>query len=239
MPFLFLVQHVVLIIIAIMRCWRCHSVDNSDAIQNAFAVVVVVTTIFYITIDSLIFFHKKPPPAVIVGNNQNNIHLLTKNTLYFKMQQGDDFMKVILLKDVKAQGKKGDVIDVNDGYAKNFLIKQGLAQPATTDSINSLNIKNAAIARQKELEKQAALKLASELKGKEVTVSIKMGDNGRIFGSITAKEIADAFAKAGKPVDKKQIVLKDPIKNIGQFKIVIKVYPEISAECFVNVVPAK
>ena len=70
------------------------------------------------------------------------------------MQQGDDFMKVILLKDVKAQGKKGDVIDVNDGYAKNFLIKQGLAQPATTDSINSLNIKNAAIARQKELEKQ-------------------------------------------------------------------------------------
>ncbi len=148
-------------------------------------------------------------------------------------------MKVILLKDVKAQGKKGDVIDVNDGFAKNFLIKQGLAKPATTDSINSLNIKNAAIARQKELERQAALKLAGELKGKEVTVSIKMGDNGKIFGSITAKEIADAFAKAGKAVDKKQIVLKDPIKNVGQFKITIKVYPEISAECFVNVVPAK
>ena len=155
------------------------------------------------------------------------------------MQQGDDFMKVILLKDVKAQGKKGDVIDVNDGYAKNFLIKQGLAQPATTDSINSLNIKNAAIARQKELEKQAAIKLAGELKGKEVTVSIKMGDNGKIFGSITAKEIAEAFVKAGKAIDKKQIVLKDPIKNVGQFKILVKVYPEISAECFVNVVPAK
>ena len=107
-------------------------------------------------------------------------------------------MKVILLKDVKAQGKKGDVIDVNDGFAKNFLIKQGLAQPATTDSINSLNIKNAAIARQKELEKQAAIKLAGELKGKEVTVSIKMGDNGKIFGSVTAKEIADAFVKAYK-----------------------------------------
>ena len=236
---LFLVKHVVLIIITIMRCWRCHCVNYCDAIQNAFAIVVVVATIFNVTINSLIFFHKKPPPAIIFGNNQNNIHLLTKNALYFKMQQGDDFMKVILLKDVKAQGKKGDVIDVNDGYAKNFLIKQGLAQPATTDSINSLNIKNAAIARQKELEKQAALKLASELKGKEVTVSIKMGDNGRIFGSITAKEIAEAFVKAGKAIDKKQIVLKDPIKNVGQFKILVKVYPEISAECFVNVVPAK
>ena len=66
-----------------------------------------------------------------------------------------------------------------------------------------------------------------------------MGDNGKIFGSVTAKEIADAFAKAGKPIDKKQIVLKDPIKSIGKFKIVIKVYPEISAECFVNVVPVK
>lgn len=146
-------------------------------------------------------------------------------------------MKVILLKDVKAQGKKGDIIEVSDGYAKNFLIKQGLAQVATTDSLNSLSIKNAAMARQKELEKQAAIQTAAELKGKEVSVSIKTGENGKIFGSITAKEIAEAFAKQGKHIDKKQIVLKDPIKNIGQFKITVKVYPEISAECFVNVVP--
>ena len=146
-------------------------------------------------------------------------------------------MKVILLKDVKAQGKKGDVIDVSDGYAKNFLIKQGLAQVANADNINSLNIKNAAIARQKELEKQAAIKTAADLKGKEVSVSIKTGENGKIFGSVTAKEIADAFVKNGYKIDKKQIVLKDTIKNIGMFKIVVKVYPEISAECFVNVVP--
>ena len=112
-------------------------------------------------------------------------------------------MKVILLKDVKAQGKKGDIIDVSDGYAKNFLLKQGLAQVATTDSINSINIKNAAAAHQKELEKQAAAKTAKELKGSEVTVAIRSGENGKIFGSVTAKEIADAFAKLGKPIDKK------------------------------------
>ena len=91
-------------------------------------------------------------------------------------------MKVILLKDVKAQGKKGDIIDVSDGYAKNFLLKQGLAQVATTDSINSINIKNAAAAHQKELEKQAAAKTAKELKGSEVTVAIRSGENGKIFG---------------------------------------------------------
>jgi large subunit ribosomal protein L9 len=146
-------------------------------------------------------------------------------------------MKVILLKDVKAQGKKGDIIDVSDGYAKNFLIKQGLAQVANTDNLNSLTIKNAAAARQKELEKQAAIKTAAELKGKEVSLSIKTGENGKIFGSVTAKEIAEAFVKNGYKIDKKQIVLKDPIKNIGMFKITVKVYPEISAECFVNVVP--
>ena len=146
-------------------------------------------------------------------------------------------MKVILLKDVKAQGKKGDIIDVGDGYAKNFLLKQGLAQVATTDSINSINIKNAAAAHQKELEKQAAAKTAKELKGSEVTVAIRSGENGKIFGSVTAKEIADAFAKLGKPIDKKQIVLKEPIKTLGQFKITVKVYPGISADCHVNVVP--
>ena len=117
-------------------------------------------------------------------------------------------MKVILLKDVKAQGKKGDVIDVNDGFAKNFLIKQGLAQPATTDSINSLNIKNAAIARQKELEKQAAIKLAGELKGKEVTVSIKMGDNGKILAASLQKKLQKPLQKQANLLIKSKLFLK-------------------------------
>ncbi len=146
-------------------------------------------------------------------------------------------MKVILLQDVKAQGKKGDIIDVSDGYAKNFLLKQGLAQVATTDSVNSINIKNAALEHQKELERQAAERVAKELKGAEIMVSIRAGENGKIFGSVTAKEIADAFIKLGKKVDKKQIVLKDTIKTIGQFKITVKVYPGISADCYVNVIP--
>ena len=146
-------------------------------------------------------------------------------------------MKVILLKDVKAQGKKGDVIEVSDGYAKNFLLKQGLAQVANVDNMNSLTIKNAAVARQKALEKQAAQELAEKLNGKTVTVEVKTGENGKIFGSVTAKEIAEAFVKAGYAVDKKQIVLKEGIKNIGEFKLTVKVYPEISATCYVNVVP--
>lgn len=145
-------------------------------------------------------------------------------------------MKVILLKDVKAQGKKGDVIDVSDGYAKNFLLKQGLAQVATTDTLNSLNIKNAAAAHQKELERQAAVKTAAEIKGKQVSVAVRTGENGKIFGGVTAKEIAEAFAATGIALDKKQIVLKEVIKTTGQFKITVKLYPEISAECFVNVV---
>lgn len=146
-------------------------------------------------------------------------------------------MKVILLKDVKAQGKKGDVIEVSDGYAKNFLLKQGLAQVANVDNMNSLTIKNAAVARQKALEKQAAQELAEKLNGKTVTVEVKIGENGKIFGSVTAKEIAEAFVKAGYAVDKKQIVLKEGIKNIGEFKLTVKVYPEISATCYVKVVP--
>lgn len=146
-------------------------------------------------------------------------------------------MKVILLKDVKAQGKKGDVIEVSDGYAKNFLLKQGLAQVANVDNMNSLTIKNAAAARQKALEKQAAQELAEKLNGKTVTVEVKTGENGKIFGSVTAKEIAEAFVKAGYSVDKKQIVLKEGIKNIGEFKLTVKVYPEISATCYVKVVP--
>ena len=146
-------------------------------------------------------------------------------------------MKVILLKDVKAQGKKGDVIEVSDGYAKNFLLKQGLAQVANVDNMNSLTIKNAAVARQKALEKQAAQELAEKLNGKTVTVEVKTGENGKIFGSVTAKEIAEAFVKAGYSVDKKQIVLKEGIKNIGEFKLTVKVYPEISATCYVKVGP--
>ena len=153
------------------------------------------------------------------------------------MQQGDDFMKVILLKDVKAQGKKGDVIDVNDGFAKNFLIKQGLAQPATTDSINSLNIKKDAQDFHKKEEIKALKEQASKLNGEKITVKIKCGENGKIFGSVTSKEIADSLAEQGFSVDKKKILLKDGIKSLGEYQVDVKFLPDVFAKIKVEVIP--
>ena len=117
-------------------------------------------------------------------------------------------MKVLLLQDVKGQGKKGDIINVSDGYANNFLIKKGLGKVATADTINSVNIHTQAVAKQKQAEKDAAVALSKQLNGKEVTITSTKGANGKMFGSITSKEIAEALTKLGFAIDKKQIVLK-------------------------------
>ena len=116
-------------------------------------------------------------------------------------------MKVLLLQDVKGQGKKGEIINVSDGYANNFLLKKGLGKIATADTINSVNIHTQAVAKQKQAEKEAAIALGKQLNGKEVTISATKGANGKMFGSITSKEIADALTKLGFTIDKKQIVL--------------------------------
>ena len=138
-------------------------------------------------------------------------------------------MKVILLQDVKSQGKKGDIINVSDGYANNFLIKQKLAAPATVDSINSIEIQKAKIAREQAEERKKAEDLAKQLKGVEVEVCIRAGENGKVFGSVTTKEIADALAAKGFSVDRKSITLKDNIKTVGQYPVTIKTYAGVSA----------
>jgi len=138
-------------------------------------------------------------------------------------------MKVLLLQDVKGQGKKGDIVNVSDGYANNFLIKKGLGKVATADTINSVNIHTQAVARQKQLEKENALALSKQLNGKEITITATKGANGKMFGSITSKEIAEALTKLGFTIDKKQIVLKDPIKMTGKYTVTVKVYAEISS----------
>lgn len=143
-------------------------------------------------------------------------------------------MKVLLLQDVKAQGKKGEIIEVNDGFARNCLIKKGLAVQADSKIINEIKQKEAAEARRKELERQEAVKLAQRLKGYVIKLKAQCGENGKMFGSVTSKEISDALLAQGFDVDKKKIVVKDPIKSLGTYSVEVKVYANVSVD--VNVV---
>ena len=116
-------------------------------------------------------------------------------------------MKVILLKDVPAQGKKDDIIDVSEGYARNYLIKNGLAKEASNSIITEMKQKNDAMARKKAAAQEKAREDAKKLNGYTVTITVKAGENGKIFGSVTSKEIAAELVKAGYEVDKKMIAL--------------------------------
>ncbi len=138
-------------------------------------------------------------------------------------------MKVLLLQDVKGQGKKGEIVNVSDGYAKNFLFKKGLGEVATIDKINSAAIHEQAVLKQKEAEKQEAYAQAAKLKGTEVRIVAAKGSaQGKMFGSITGKEIADELVKLGYKVDKKQIVLKSPIRVVGNYQVNVKMYAELA-----------
>ncbi len=144
-------------------------------------------------------------------------------------------MKVILLKDVKGSGKKGDIVNVSDGYARNFLFPKGLAQEATKHNINSANQMKAAQEHQKELDLQAAKELADSIEGKNVLITIKAGTNGKLFGSVNTKDIADELNKQHNlDIDKKKLILKDSIKECGTYPIAVKLYPNIQAT--VNVI---
>lgn len=146
-------------------------------------------------------------------------------------------MKVILLQDVKKIGKKGDVIEASDGYARNFLFPKKLAQEATESNLHILNNKKENDRKQKLAEIEAAQKLAGELKGKEITIEAKTGENGKLFGAITSKDVAELIKTQYKiEIDKKQIVM-DTIKLAGGYDIEIKLYPEVSTKMKVVIVP--
>ncbi|MBV7275798.1 50S ribosomal protein L9 [Clostridium thailandense] len=139
-------------------------------------------------------------------------------------------MKVILSKDVKSLGKKGDIVNASDGYARNYLFPRGLAQEATDSNLHVLNNKKEAERRQKLAETEAAQKLAESLKGKEIKLTVKSGENGRLFGAITGKDIADELNKKFNiNIDKKKVVV-DTIKQLGTYDIEVKLYPEISTK---------
>ena len=147
-------------------------------------------------------------------------------------------MKVILQQEVKKLGKKGDVIEVSEGYARNYLLLQKLAIPATATNVNNASQKKAS----EELKVQQAVDeanlLAAQMSKVEVTISIKIGEGGKIFGSVTSKDIADALASQHKiELDKRKIELKDAIKAIGTYPVSIKLHPEISAKIQVHIVP--
>lgn len=139
-------------------------------------------------------------------------------------------MKILLLQDVKGTGRKGDIVEVNDGYAKNFLIKKNLAKQADSVVLREKASQVASQERTKQLEREAAVKKAENLKGKTFVIKAKVGDNGKLFGAITAKEIAEAVTNAGIEVDKKQIIMDTNIKNLGNYPIEAKLYSGVVAK---------
>ncbi len=145
-------------------------------------------------------------------------------------------MIVILTKDVKGTGKAGDVVKVNDGYARNMLIPRGLAKEATDGNVRSLEKQKKIMAEKQAANKQAAQELAEKIGQLTVQIVSKGGDSGRLFGSITSMDIADALAEQHDiKVDKKKIVLDSPIKETGEHQVKVKVYPEVSADLKVNI----
>lgn len=145
-------------------------------------------------------------------------------------------MIVILQKDLKGTGKAGEVVKVSDGYARNMLIPKGIAKEATDGNVRSLEKQRELAAEKKAELKAAAQETAEQISALTVTIQSKGGEGGRLFGSITSKDIADALAQQHKvKVDKKKIVLSSPIKQTGDFTVAIKLYPEVAADLKVKI----
>ena len=145
-------------------------------------------------------------------------------------------MKVILLEDVKSLGKKGEVVNVNDGYARNLLFKKNLGIEATKQNLNDLKLQKQNNDKLEAERLEEAKKLAKELEEKEVVLAIKTGSDGRVFGSVSTKEIAEAAKEQlGYELDKKKMHLKDAIKSIGTFHVPVKLHPKVTEELKVGV----
>lgn len=145
-------------------------------------------------------------------------------------------MKVILLKDVRGSGVKGDVINVSDGYARNYLFPRGLATEATKANLNELKNKEKAEEKRREQAAQEAREIAEKLSDITLVIKAKSGENGKLFGSVTNKEIAQELKKQHKiAIDRKKIVLDEPIKQLSEMEVDVKLYPEISGKLKIRV----
>ena len=146
-------------------------------------------------------------------------------------------MKVILKQDIKGVGKKDQIINANDGYARNFLFPKNLAVPADKGNMTNLQSKKTSEEHRKNLEKEAAIETKKKIEGILLKLPVKSGENGKVFGSVTAKEIGESLEKQYQiKVDKKKIDLKESIKNLGMFNIEIKLYDGVIAKLKVNVI---
>ena len=149
-------------------------------------------------------------------------------------------MKVILLEDVKSLGKKGQVVDINDGYARNYVLPKKLGIEANNKNLNDLKLKNANDEKIAREQLEAAKVFAAEMEKDEVVVSIKAGEGGRTFGSVSSKEIATAYKEqCGKEIDKKKIQLTEAIKNFGVYEVSVKVHPKVTGKLKVKVTEVK
>ena len=146
-------------------------------------------------------------------------------------------MKVILLEDVKKLGKKGDLVDVSDGYARNFLFPRNLAKEATEGSLKQLKQEKDALAKKKQKELEQAKELAKVLSNTTVTLKVKAGEQGKLFGSVTSKDISEALKKQYNiEVDRRKIELQEPIKSLGSYKVDVKLAPGVDAKLSVKIV---
>lgn len=144
-------------------------------------------------------------------------------------------MKVILLTDIKGQGKKGEIKNVSEGYARNFLFPRKLAVEAKEGAIQLLKSQQEAVVRKEALELKSAEDLTDRLKNVKVVLYARPGDGGRLFGAITSKHIADALKGLGFDLDKRKIQLSEPIKTLGEHQVHIKLHPEVTAEISVSI----
>ena len=146
-------------------------------------------------------------------------------------------MKVILKQDVKGLGKKDDIVEASDGYAKNYLIPRGVAIEATTGNVNEAKNKQKAAADKKQREFENAKEFAARLEKKTVAIKAKAGESGKLFGAVAGTDIADAIKAQYKlEIDKKKIVLHDPITTAGEHKVEIRIYPGVTFSVNVNIV---
>ena len=145
-------------------------------------------------------------------------------------------MKVILLKDVKGSGKAGDIIEAKDGFAQNFLIKNGLAKVADAAALNENKAKKAAAEFHRKEQLKQNRELREKIDGAEITVQVKSGASGKFFGSVTNKEIADKLSEMGYEIDKKKIILQSNIKTAGVYPVTVKISPEETAKITVNII---